>query len=317
MSRSLASLVMALMGMRTLVVYGAIPARLGLRLQMSATANRFTLLECDEQMHIIGARKQRRTAVPSEDSLLRQLEAERVRHRELSRVLLKLDTPITSAWNAPEIQALKRRKLWSKDRLTHLLDTLRRLSNASGWQLGSGAFGRILLGKQSQTGKLVAVKVVPSSAEGADVVEFGSEADILARLTDCNLTSHFPRLLHCGSQVVLGQRSTVLVMDLLGPRCVRTSSVCTASANCLAVAARMSHVACAVSVACAVPRAPPLALSSARSYASVHAFSTPQRRGLVVGHHERHQFLRLVHAAAGPADARVPAAAARCWLHAQ
>ena len=206
----------------------------------------FTILEVstsaqDKQvssLHIIGPRKVRRTAVPNEDSLQRQLKAAQSRHRKLAKSIGALDAPRTRAWNAQEIRALKRSKVRTRDHIEHLEATLRRLRDAQCWQLGNGAFGRILLGQQS-TGDLVAIKLVPLAAKDSaakdgganlgamsddEVVELHTEAEVLSLMTSRNEPG-FPRLLHCAKQLVLGQQSMVLVMELLGPKYVGASCI--------------------------------------------------------------------------------------------
>ena len=192
----------------------------------------FTILEraapqsASAGVHLIGPRKlRRRGALPAEASLLKQLESEQQRHRELSDQVQALDTARTCAWHSPEVMRLKKEKLRCKDRMDALRSKLGRVraesSSSYGWELGHGGHGRVLLGRRHPdlsstssgsghglSSEHVAIKLVPSREE-APSSELRREAEVLSLMTSRHELG-FPRLLHCGTQRVLGDRSLVL-----------------------------------------------------------------------------------------------------------
>ena len=183
----------------------------------------FTILENPSAaagLHVIGPRMARRRGAPSEASLLRQLAAERRRHRELKTLVSEMDVPPTCYWKGPELAAAKRRRLRAKTHVQQLVSTLRQVRESEPWQLGEGSFGRVLLGRQAGSGELVALKVIPhGSGDGNDtlaVAQLRTEAEVLALMTE-RREPGFPRLLHCATQDVAGRSSLVLAMELLGP----------------------------------------------------------------------------------------------------
>lgn len=209
----------------------------------------FAVLEDHDLIHnldIVGPRAQRKK-IPQERQLVRQLNAARERHKKFSALVEELDNPKSAGWRGADLKRHKREKLLARDKINQLVSALRRLREGHSWQLGSGAAGRVLLGRQynleassfapSSDEQLVAIKVVPiqqqqqqqqllphdddASAPGEQLLSsLSTEIRVLAELTARGEVG-FPRLLYSGRQDVLidGERvpSSVLVMTLLGP----------------------------------------------------------------------------------------------------
>lgn len=197
----------------------------------------FTLLEQGPAasvagLSLIGPRNIRRISGPDEERLLRRLESERARHRELAELVAMHDVP-KAHWKADDVVTLKRRRLLAKDRIAKLVASLKQLRGTP-WQLGHGAYGRVLLGRRFDGGDTlsadgqephVAVKVVPhrpggggeeAEAAAAEASSLARESLVLGQMTARRETG-YPQLLHFGRQAVQGLDSHVLVMELLGP----------------------------------------------------------------------------------------------------
>lgn len=171
-------------------------------------------------LQIVGPRKVRRgRTTPSDDSLLRQLKAAEERHRQLKEVVRRLENAASASWCHEKLKLLKRKKLREKDRMTVLATAIHRRLKVPRWELGSGSFGRVLLGR-AHDGKLVAIKVNVATSASTSAGMLSTEAAVLQKLTD-RRESGFPRLLHYGRQELTleGQSNPaeILVMDLLGP----------------------------------------------------------------------------------------------------
>ena len=173
----------------------------------------FTILDKAgiDTLELIGRSRMRHEEhIPSADELDRMLAASRARHRSLSAECLEYKKPKTS-WSASKLKELKKKKLREKDRIESLL-TLMRRSGADAFELGSGYYGNVLLGRSKQLGK-VAIKVVPHDAGHSSTSALAREAEVLTALQG---EPGFPRLHYHGRQDVLGENSDVLVMQLLG-----------------------------------------------------------------------------------------------------
>lgn len=161
-------------------------------------------------------------------SVQNQLRAAHARHAELSASVNELDVARYEGWAQPDLRRLKMKKLQAKDQVARLTATLRRLEEARGEVLGSGSFGRILLGRRSDDdGELVAIKLVPIASAGptgtgaavsAENVErlrshAAVEAEVLRTMTT-QREPGFPALLHHGEQEVVlegsARRCTIL-----------------------------------------------------------------------------------------------------------
>ena len=176
----------------------------------------FTILDNagSDCLELIGRSRVRHEGhVPSFDSLERMLSAARTRHRNLGAQCNELEKPAT-AWCASELKSLKKQKLREKDKIEQVLALMRRHPrNAAAFQLGSGHYGSVLLGRSERHGR-VAIKVGAHDDSLGAKSQLAREADVLRALND---ETGFPKLLHHGTQEVLGTPSDVLVMELLGP----------------------------------------------------------------------------------------------------
>ena len=195
-------------------------------------------------LEIIGPRWMRRPTqrARGEERLYRRLAAAQQRHQELDAQIARCP-PKTVAWRSLEHADLKRRKLRCRDECEVLAAQLRQSRAAHDtWQLGSGSYGRVLLGRQHGENRgLVAIKVVPVDREWVDehdlstrpfwqtnveddddaaevaVAALQREARVLQRLGEAGAPG-FPRLLHTGRQTLAGVGPAFLmVMECLGP----------------------------------------------------------------------------------------------------
>ena len=165
-------------------------------------------------LEVIGASRVRHEShVPSYDSLERMLAAARTRHTDLTSQCDELERP-SKSWQSDELLILKKRKLREKDRITNVLELMRRhpQSGPNAFQLGSGHYGEVLLGRSTRHGR-VAIKIAKDQQDTAAQPHLAREALVLSTLQG---ESGFPALHHYGRQEVLGQPCDVLVMELLG-----------------------------------------------------------------------------------------------------
>lgn len=110
---------------------------------------------------VVGPRRVVRAAAPAVDRLERLLAASRAAHRSLSHEVATLDCAAYHG-QSDAMKVLKKRRLREKDRIYSLLASLRALRDSTpAWELGSGSFGKVLLGRASAAagGGLVAIKV--------------------------------------------------------------------------------------------------------------------------------------------------------------
>lgn len=181
-------------------------------------------------LQLVGPREVRKSLF-SVDALKRRLLGAQQRHDEINKIVSDLDQRVSAAWFAEELRELKKRKLQLKDRTAALTSAVRRLEEAQAWELGSGNFGNVLLGRD-QNGGLVAVKVTfdasnrnsaksqafPTNARSPSSLQ--TEALVLQELTRRRELG-FPRFLYFGRQELTleGSRNDadILVMGLLGP----------------------------------------------------------------------------------------------------
>lgn len=167
-------------------------------------------------LQLIGQRGALRgIAAPSVERLEKRLNVARQRHSTIARDIDDLDVP---GWHGRQLEVakLKKLKLHEKDRIDRLVATLHRAreqASQPACQLGSGAYGQVLLGRsvQSRDRRLVAVKIAPYK-QGA----LKHEAQVLSAVQSAG-PSRFPRPLFHGRQEVMGEDCEVLVMQLLGP----------------------------------------------------------------------------------------------------
>ena len=195
----------------------AAAAATGLQLPSSlGKADRFTILDESgtDCLELIGTSRVRHEShVPSYDSLERMLAAARTRHTDLTSQCDELERP-SKSWQSDELLILKKRKLREKDRITNVLELMRRhpQSGPNAFQLGSGHYGEVLLGRSTRHGR-VAIKIAKDQQDTAAQPHLAREALVLSTLQG---ESGFPALHHYGRQEVLGQPCDVLVMELLG-----------------------------------------------------------------------------------------------------
>ena len=167
-------------------------------------------------LQLIGQRGALRgIAAPSVERLEKRLNVARQRHISIARDIDGLDVPGLHG-RSFEVAKLKKLKLHQKDHIDRLVATLHRAQEQASQpacQLGSGAYGQVLLGRsvQSRDRQLVAVKIAPYK-QGA----LKHEAQVLSAVQNAG-PSRFPRPLFHGKQEVLGEECEVLVMQLLGP----------------------------------------------------------------------------------------------------
>lgn len=193
---------------------------------------------------LVGPRRLVRAAAPDADRLERLLDAARQRYRSVASRVLQLDRAGYHG-QTDEVKVLKKMKLREKDRVQGLLSSLREVRDATPtWELGSGSFGKVLLGRASAVagGGLVAIKVepvnhlrLPKVGRDAEGKERGGavakkrprrdrdsplarEARVLRALNAHGSRSRaFATIHHFGRQQLGGEAANVLVMELLGP----------------------------------------------------------------------------------------------------
>ena len=163
-------------------------------------------------LQLVGQRGALRTLTPPDLARLeRRLQLSRQRHRHLKTEVLELDRRGLHG-RSMEVARLKKLRLREKDRISGLIDALRRAREREllpACQLGSGAYGRVLLGRSIDPPRsLVAVKIAPllpaeagggqlSSGELARESPLGREASVLHTLHECwRGPSRFPQPLH-------------------------------------------------------------------------------------------------------------------------
>ena len=167
-------------------------------------------------LQLIGQRGALRgIAAPSAERLEKRLNVARQRHSTIAKDIADLDVPGLHG-RSFEVKKLKQLKLHEKDRIDRLVATLHRAQEQASQpacQLGSGAYGQVLLGRsiQSRDRGLVAVKIAPYK-QGS----LKHEAQVLSAVQNAG-PSRFPRPLFHGRQEVMGEDCEVLVMQLLGP----------------------------------------------------------------------------------------------------
>ena len=170
----------------------------------------FTILSRDGgDFEVVGPRDMHRRG--SAERLQKLLRVARERYRALSAQIEDMDRP---CWHgrATHVQEMKKKRLRAKDRISLLLGAMRR---ERPWQLASGSFGRVLLGRSLGSGDPVAIKL------GLLGTSLAHEAAVLRLLTTANARG-FPAFRHHGRQhidglSVEGAPSEVLAMELLGP----------------------------------------------------------------------------------------------------
>ena len=116
-------------------------------------------------LQLVGQRGALRTLTPPDLARLeRRLQLSRQRHRDLKTEVLELDRRGLHG-RSMEVARLKKLRLREKDRISGLIDALRRAREREllpACQLGSGAYGRVLLGRSIDPPRsLVAVKIAP------------------------------------------------------------------------------------------------------------------------------------------------------------
>ena len=97
-------------------------------------------------VQVVGPRKLRRKSNPKLANLQRQLASAESWHKDLAAQVETLDTASYDGWAHQNLKALKRKKLMAKDKIDGLTAMIRRLKENEVEELGSGSFGRVLLG---------------------------------------------------------------------------------------------------------------------------------------------------------------------------
>ena len=163
-----------------------------------------------DSLELVGPRRVIRDShVPSFESLERMIAAARARHRELAD---RYDEMKNCTWFADELSSLKKRKLLEKDRVTALVALARRdRRNADMYEIGSGHYGKVLLGRSERYGR-VAIKVMPANLPDEDRLAGGleRESSVLSAMSG---QAGFPTLYHAGRQTLLGRPSEVFGWD--------------------------------------------------------------------------------------------------------
>ena len=145
------------------------------------------------------------------DALREALEREKRAHAKIKAELEELESHYASDL---EIRAMKTKKLRLKDAVAALERDVRRAESSEA--LGAGSYGKVWKARDSKTGAEVAVKIEPvdDSANGV-ASALGREFELMRRVKASDPRC-FPAPLFFGEQSVMGKRSRVLVMDLLG-----------------------------------------------------------------------------------------------------